>query len=113
MAWICLMLAGLFEVGWPIGLKFGWTNEGLRYWPLGVSVACMGCSGVLLLIAQRTIPMGTAYAVWTGVGAVGTFCVGLVFFKEPATVGRIVCVSLIAAGIVGLKLVSSTPESDV
>ena len=104
MAWTCLVLAGLFEIGWPLGLKLGWTESGFRYWPLSASIACMILSGVLLLIAQRSIPMGTAYAVWTGVGAVGTFFVGLAVFHEPATAIRFVCVGLIAAGIVGLRL---------
>lgn len=103
MAWIYLVLAGLFEIGWPLGLKLGWSREGLRALPLVASVACMIASGVLLLLAQREIPMGTAYAVWTGLGAVGTFFVGLALFKEPATATRFACVGLIAAGIIGLK----------
>jgi quaternary ammonium compound-resistance protein SugE len=104
MAWLFLVLAGLFEIGWPLGLKFGWTNEGLRPWPLAAAIACMAASGVFLLLAQRHIAMGTAYAVWTGIGAVGTFIVGLIIFKEPATAARFACVGLVAAGIIGLKL---------
>ena len=105
MAWIYLVIAGLFEIGWPLGLKLGWTDNGLRTWPLLFSVACMAASGALLL-AQRTIPMGTAYAVWTGIGATGTFFVGLALFKEPASAMRFICVGLIVAGIIGLKLAS-------
>lgn len=106
MAWCYLLLAGLFEIGWPLGLKLGWTEQGLRVWPMLGSIACMTISGTLLLIAQRTIPMGTAYAVWTGVGAVGTFIVGILLFKEPATAARMVCVAMIAGGIIGLKVFS-------
>jgi quaternary ammonium compound-resistance protein SugE len=105
MAWIYLVVAGVFEIGWPLGLKLGWTPDGLRAWPLGASIVCMSASGAFLLLAQRTIPMGTAYAVWTGIGAVGTFFVGLAMFKEPATAARFLCVGLIAGGIIGLKLV--------
>jgi len=104
MAWLYLFLAGLFEIGWPVGLKLGWNADGVRIVPLAGSILCMLFSGVLLLIAQRTIPMGTAYAVWTGIGAIGTFIVGLILFKEPATAARFVCVGMIGAGIVGLKL---------
>jgi quaternary ammonium compound-resistance protein SugE len=104
MAWFYLVLAGMFEMGWPLGLKLGWTDSGIRLWPLAASAACMIASGVLLLLAQRTIPMGTAYAVWTGLGAIGTFFVGLALFREPATAARFVCVGLIAVGIVGFKL---------
>jgi quaternary ammonium compound-resistance protein SugE len=103
VAWVCLFVAGLFEIGWPVGLKLGWTDQGIRALPLAMSILCMIASGVMLLIAQRTIPMGTAYAVWTGIGAVGAFIVGIVAFAEPATAARIVCVGLIASGIVGLK----------
>ncbi len=106
MAWVLLILAGLFEVGWPIGLKLGWNSEGMRFWPLLFSAASLAVSSVLLFLAQRSIPIGTAYAVWTGIGAVGTFLVGLYFFSEPATAARFVCVGLIAAGIIGLKFFS-------
>ncbi len=104
MAWFYLIGAGLFEIGWPIGLKMGWTDQGVRPLPLVLSILCLATSGGLLLLAQRVIPMGTAYAVWTGIGAVGTFIVGLTVFSEPATAARMVCVGLIAAGIVGLKV---------
>jgi quaternary ammonium compound-resistance protein SugE len=109
MAWVYLLVAGIFEIGWPLGLKLGWTPQGIRAWPLAASIACMALSGVFLLLAQRTIPMGTAYAVWTGIGAIGAFSVGLLWFKEPATAARFFCVGLIASGIIGLKLSSPAP----
>ena len=108
MAWAYLIVAGMFEWGWPIGLKFGWTNEGIQPWPLAGAIVSMGASGALLLLAQQTIPVGTAYAVWTGIGAVGTFTLGIIFLGEAAEVARFLCVGLIVAGIVGLKLVSKT-----
>lgn len=107
MAWLYLIVAGVFEWGWPIGLKFAWDESGVRWGPLGVAAVSMIASGGLLLVAQRTIPVGTAYAVWTGIGAVGTFVLGIVLLGEPAAVGRFACVGLIVAGIVGLKLLSS------
>lgn len=103
MAWTYLLLAGLCEIGWPIGLKLGWTESGLRIHWIALAVLCMAASGALLLLAQRTIPMGTAYAVWTGIGAVGAFVVGIVAFGDAASVMRIVAASLIVAGVVGLK----------
>lgn len=107
MAWLCLLAAGVFEIGWPLGLKLGWTAAGLRPMPLAAAIVAIIVSSVLLMIAQRSIPIGTAYAVWTGMGAVGTFLVGLWLFQEPATVTRCVCVGLIAAGVIGLRLGSS------
>ncbi|MBK1648090.1 DMT family transporter [Rhabdochromatium marinum] len=106
MAWISLVLAGFFEWGWPVGLKLGLTETGVRWGWIGFSIGCMTASGALLLIAQKTIPMGTAYAVWTGIGAVGAFALGLLLFREPATMARFFFVGLIVAGIIGLKLVS-------
>jgi quaternary ammonium compound-resistance protein SugE len=103
VAWIYLVLAGLFEIGWPIGLKLGWTPTGARPLWIGFAILCMAVSGVLLLLAQRVIPMGTAYAVWTGIGAVGTFTVGIIAFGDAATTMRMVSASLIIAGVVGLK----------
>jgi quaternary ammonium compound-resistance protein SugE len=106
MAWIYLAAAGLFEWGWPVGLKLGWTEQGVRWGWIAFSVACMFASGALLLLAQRTIPMGTAYAVWTGIGAVGAFVLGLLLFSESASLARFFFVGLIVVGIVGLKLAS-------
>jgi quaternary ammonium compound-resistance protein SugE len=106
MPWFYLVLAGLCEIGWPLGLKYGWREEGIRWWPLLGAVLSMAFSGLFLFLAQRTIPMGTAYAVWTGIGSVGAFIAGIYLFGEPAQAMRIVCVGLIVAGIVGLKLFS-------
>lgn len=104
MAWISLFLAGICEIGWPIGLKLGWTDSGVR--PLWVifAIVAMTVSGALLMWAQRVIPMGTAYAVWTGIGAVGAFTVGILAFGDSSSAMRLVSIALIVAGIVGLKL---------
>ena len=107
MAWVYLILAGIMEWGWPVGLKYAYSKEeGLHVWPTLAAVACMAASGGLLLLSLERIPMGTAYAVWTGIGTVGTFLIGVLFFNEPAQLMRFVCVGLIIAGIIGLKLVS-------
>jgi len=102
MAWIVLFIAGLFETCWAIGLKY--TDGFTRLWPSVGTVVAMVVSVVLLGWSMRTLPVGTAYAVWTGIGAVGTVLLGLVLFDEPATAARLGCVALIVAGIVGLKL---------
>ncbi len=107
MAWVYLIIAGIFEWGWPVGLKLGWTDKGANLPWLLFAIVCMTFSGMLLLIAQRTIPMGTAYAVWTGIGAVGTFLIGVMFFGDPATLARFFFIGLIVFGIVGLKLSSA------
>ncbi|WP_343626620.1 quaternary ammonium compound efflux SMR transporter SugE [Roseateles puraquae] len=104
MAWLLLAVAGLLEVGWAIGLKY--TEGFTRPWPTAATVAAMVASVGLLGVAMKTLPVGTAYAVWVGVGAVGTAALGMVLFQEPATVGRLVSLALIVAGIVGLKLAS-------
>ena len=104
MAWVYLVIAGIFEWGWPLGLKLGWTDKGAHFGWISFAIISMGLSGALLLIAQRTIPMGTAYAVWTGIGAVGTFIIGILIFSEPATFLRFFFVGLIVLGIVGLKV---------
>ena len=104
-AWIILLIAGLFEVVWAVGLKS--THGFTRLWPSLGTVAAMTISFVLLSQALKTIPLGTGYAVWTGIGAVGTVLLGMIFFNEPREIGRIVCLLLIITGIVGLKLVSS------
>ena len=102
MAWLILVVAGLFEIGWAVGLKY--TEGFTRFWPSVGTVTAMVVSVGLLGLAMRTLPVGTAYAVWTGIGALGTVVLGLLLFGEPATVLRLVCVGLILAGIVGLKL---------
>ena len=104
MAWIVLVVAGLFEVCWAIGLKY--TDGFTRLWPSVGTATAMVISVVLLGWAMRTLPVGTAYAVWTGIGAVGTVLLGIVLFGEPATVARLTCVGLVVAGILGLKLVT-------
>jgi quaternary ammonium compound-resistance protein SugE len=102
MAWFLLFLAGLFEVAWAIGLKY--TEGFTRPIPSALTLAAMVASVVLLGIAMKSLPVGTAYAVWVGVGAVGTAILGIVLFAEPATAGRLLSLALIVAGIVGLKL---------
>ena len=107
MAWVYLIIAGFFEWGWPVGLKLGLSEDGLRWGWIAFAGICMVFSGALLLVAQKTIPMGTAYAVWTGIGAMGTFLLGLLLFSEPATLARFFFVGLILIGIVGLKMASA------
>ncbi len=104
MAWLLLLLAGLFEVGWAIGLKY--TEGFTRLWPTVLTVTAMVVSLWLLGLALKTLPIGTAYAVWTGVGAVGTAILGIFLFGESAAVARLVCIGLIVAGIMGLKFVT-------
>lgn len=106
MAWIFLIIAGLFEIGWPLGMKLSRTFPEFRFLWIAVSVVSMALSGYFLWLAQKTIPMGTAYAIWTGIGAIGAFVVGILFFKDPAGFFRIASVSLIIFGIIGLKLSS-------
>ena len=102
MAWILLILAGLFAIGWAIGLK---CTEGFtRPLPTSLTVIAMVISIFLLGLAVRTLPLGTAYAIWTGIGTVGTVILGIVLFAEPATAVRIGCIAMIVSGIVGLKL---------
>ncbi len=104
MAWWLIVVAGLFEVGWAIGLKY--TEGFTRLWPTLGTVGSMVVSIVLLGLAMKQLPVGTAYAVWTGIGAVGTAVLGIVLLGESAAVGRLVCLALISAGIVGLKFVT-------
>ena len=104
MPWIYLLLAGLTEIGWAVGLKYtqGWT----RLWPSVFTVGLMIVSFAFLSQAIKVLPIGTAYAVWTGIGAVGTALIGILFFAEPRTAIRLLCIALILAGIVGLKATS-------
>jgi quaternary ammonium compound-resistance protein SugE len=102
LAWFTLLIAGLFETGWAIGLKF--TMGFTRFWPTVWTIASMIVSLWLLGIAMKSLPVGTAYAVWVGVGAVGTVLLGILLLGEPANTGRLVSAALIVAGIVGLKL---------
>jgi quaternary ammonium compound-resistance protein SugE len=102
MPWLLLVLAGLFEVGWAIGLKY--TNGFTRPWPTIVTVLAMVASLGLLGIAMKSLPVGTSYAVWVGVGAVGTAVMGIVLLGEVANAGRLISLGLIIAGIVGLKI---------
>jgi len=104
MAWIYLTIAGLFEVGWAVGLKY--TAGFTRLWPSLWTISCMTLSVLLLGLALRTLPVGTGYAVWTGIGAVGTALLGIYLFNEPATALRLGCIGLILSGIIGLKLVT-------
>ncbi|WP_375458775.1 quaternary ammonium compound efflux SMR transporter SugE [uncultured Enterovirga sp.] len=102
MTWFILIVAGLFEIGWAIGLKY---SEGFtRPLPTAITVVSMVVSIVLLGIALKTLPVGTAYAVWTGIGTVGAALLGMTLFGEPATLMRLGCIGLIVAGIAGLKL---------
>ncbi len=103
MPWLLLTIAGLFEVGWAIGLKY--TDGFTRPLPTALTAASMVVSLGLLGIALRDLPVGTAYAVWTGIGAVGTAALGIALFGDPATLPRLLCIGLIVAGILGLKLV--------
>lgn len=106
MAWIYLVVAGLFECGWAIGLKY--TEGFSKLFPSLFTVLAMAISFWLLSIAMKTIPVGTAYAVWTGIGAVGVAILGMVLFGESRDIMRIICLLLIVSGIMGLKLVSTS-----
>jgi quaternary ammonium compound-resistance protein SugE len=101
MPWILLILAGLFEIAWAIGLKF--TEGFTRLWPTVLTVVSLVVSFALLGLAAKSLPIGTAYAVWTGIGAAGAVLCGILFLGEPCTVMRMVCVALILCGVVGLK----------
>jgi quaternary ammonium compound-resistance protein SugE len=104
MAWLLLLIAGLLEVGWAVGLKY--TEGFTRLVPSVLTLVSMTASIGMLALALKTLPMGTAYAVWTGIGAVGTAILGIMLFGDPAGSARIACIGLIVAGIVGLKLVT-------
>lgn len=109
MHWVVLFVAGLFEIGWAVGLKY--TEGFTRLWPTVATAVALVASMGLLGVALRVLPLGTAYAVWTGIGSVGTAVLGIVLFREPATVVRLLCIGLIVAGIVGLKLAAGSPTS--
>jgi quaternary ammonium compound-resistance protein SugE len=102
MNWIYLLIAGIFEIGWPLGFKLSQTTNHRVVW-IAFAVLSMALSGLFLWLAQRSIPIGTAYAVWTGIGAAGTLLIGIIFFKDPANLLRLFFASLIVVGVVGLK----------
>jgi quaternary ammonium compound-resistance protein SugE len=104
MAWLSLFVAGLFEIVWAVGLKY--TDGFSRLWPSAATVIAMILSVVLLEYAVRTLPVGTAYAIWVGIGAVGTAILGMILFGESREPLRLVCLGLIVAGVIGLKLVT-------
>ena len=103
MSWLLLLLAGLFEVAWAIGLKY--TDGFSRPLPTLLTLSAMGVSVLLLAMAVKQLPLGPAYAVWTGIGAVGTVLMGIWLFNEPATLARVLCLLLIIVGILGLKFI--------
>ena len=105
MAWILLIIAGLFEIGWPLGFKLASMHSKYFMWFIGLSILSMGLSGYFLYLAQKSIPIGTAYVIWTGIGAIGTVLLGILFFHDSANIFRLLFLSLILIGIVGLKLV--------
>jgi quaternary ammonium compound-resistance protein SugE len=102
MNWLFLVMAGLFEIGWPLGLKLSQTMPS-KFWGIVIAIVSMTLSGGFLWMAQKSIPFGTAYAVWTGIGAVGTLIVGIMFFNDSFGVLRMLSASLIVIGVVGLK----------
>lgn len=102
MPWILLVLAGIFEIAWAVGLKF--TDGFTRPWPTAGTIAALILSVVLLGLAAKSLPIGTAYAVWTGIGAAGTVLIGILWLGDPATLPRFICVGLILAGVIGLKV---------
>jgi quaternary ammonium compound-resistance protein SugE len=104
MAWVYLVIAGLLEIAWAIGLKY--TDGFSKLWPSLGTGAAMIASFALLSLALRTLPVGTAYAIWTGIGAAGTALIGMLLLGEPFTVLRLLCIGLIVAGVAGLRIVS-------
>ena len=104
MEWFYLLIAGFFEMGWPLGFKLSQVHAENKWMWIIIAAFSMALSGLFLWLAQRNIPIGTAYAVWTGIGAVGTFVIGILFFKDAASIIRMLSVLLIVIGIVGLKL---------
>lgn len=110
MAWAYLFLAGLLEIGWAVGMKY--THGFTKLWPSVWTILAMIASMWLLAIAARTLPLGTAYAVWTGIGVLGTTVLGMMLFGEPRDAMRLVCIGLILVGIVGLKWMTSVAPGD-
>ncbi|WP_293944784.1 MULTISPECIES: DMT family transporter [unclassified Sphingobacterium] len=104
MNWIALIFAGVLEIGWPLGLKMAQTSPTNKFGWLVLAIVSMAISGALLFYSQKTIPIGTAYAVWTGIGAVGTLLVGIIFFNDSASIFRLLSALLIVVGIIGLKV---------
>ena len=105
MAWILLIIAGLFEIGWPLGFKLASMHSKYFIWFIGLSIVSMGLGRYFLYLAQKSIPIGTAYVIWTGIGAIGTVLLGILFFHDSANIFRLLFLSLILIGIVRLKLV--------
>lgn len=113
MAWILLIIAGLFEIGWPLGFKLASMHSKYFIWFIGLSILSMGLSGYFLYLAQKSIPIGTAYVIWTGIGAIGTVLLGILFFHDSANIFRLLFLSLILIGIVGLKLAQKIGRAHV
>jgi quaternary ammonium compound-resistance protein SugE len=109
MAWIILLIAGLLEVGWAIGLKY--THGFTKPWPSVLTIIAIIASMYLLSVAAKSLPIGTAYAVWVGIGAAGTACLGVALLKEPLTIGRAMFLLLLIVSIIGLKFTAATPTS--
>ena len=105
MSWVYLIIAGIFEVGWPLGFKLASTYTKYSILFIGLSVVSMTLGGVFLYIAQKTIPIGTAYVIWTGVGAVGTLLIGIFFFGDSANFWRLFFITMIIIGVIGTKIV--------
>lgn len=105
MSWLYLIIAGIFEIGWPLGFKLASTYNKYNIIFIALSVISMALSGVFLYIAQKTIPIGTAYVIWTGVGAVGTLLIGILFFGDSVDFWRLFFITLIIIGIIGIKIV--------
>ncbi len=105
MHWMYLLIAGIFEISWAVGLKF--SHGFSQIIPSIITVVCMILSFYFLALALKNLPLGTAYAIWTGIGTIGTVIFGILLFKEPVTAMRIVCIALIISGITGLKLITS------
>lgn len=105
MHWFYLLIAGLFEISWAVGLKF--SHGFTKITPSVITIICMVLSFYFLALALKNLPLGTAYAIWTGIGTIGTVIFGILFFKEPVSAVRLVCIMLIISGITGLKLISN------